>query len=214
MAILFGNRSIGDKNLDRFQGRSPQDLAYMVLVVTFRDSGIEIPSERLKLSCFCIAIQLVGFAMAPTNTNCTPYTTSQIHHNLNVPMKTKFGEKNKISPMKINQFSRKLNPSEPCSNPSIIPLNPGCFIGIPRSWLMIIPYILDSIIAQLLNRGEGDSPTNPAGPRLRFPYLPLPVVRFVVRSPQSVSSLRKRASRLVTSGRINGDTGISVRPNK
>ena len=31
-------------------------------------------------------------------------------------------------------------------NPSIIPLNPGWFIVIPRSWSIMIPNILGSII--------------------------------------------------------------------
>ena len=35
-------------------------------------------------------------------------------------------------------------------NPSIIPFNPGWFIGILRSWIIIIPNILGSIIPELI----------------------------------------------------------------
>ena len=40
-------------------------------------------------------------------------------------------------------------------NPSIIPFNPGWFIGIPRSWITIIPNMLGSIIPELIINQPG-----------------------------------------------------------
>ena len=40
-------------------------------------------------------------------------------------------------------------------NPAIIPFNPGWFIGIPRSWITIIPNMLGSIIPELIINQPG-----------------------------------------------------------